>query len=218
MKQTVILFIIGCTVLGAAFAGAQNAANGDPAPGRSPGPPGVTQLPNSEHGEPMDGETPTYIFTKDDSDDGSRSPLTSNDVLDPPPEEDDDEVGGGGDSEQFAGDVSSESSRSSSVLAASGESEEVERADSVGGELQVENQLEGEPGPEQVDADPCSRSIEDYLKPDDKIVRVGKGDDGRDETHLQVHVVHDVFDTANGIVPGVVYRGKWKPFLRYIHT
>ncbi|XP_065085313.1 uncharacterized protein LOC135707424 isoform X2 [Ochlerotatus camptorhynchus] len=207
MKQTVILFIIGCTVLGAAFAGAQNAANGDPAPGRSPGPPGVAQLPNTEHGEPMDGETPTFIFTKDDTA-GSRSPLTSNDVLDPPPGDDDDDVGGGGggDSEQFAGDVSSESSRSSSVLAASGESEEVELAGSVGGELQVENQLEGEPGPEQVEVEPCSRSIEDYLKPDDKIVRVGKDDDSRGETHLQVHVVHDVFDTANGIVPGVVYR------------
>ncbi|XP_062533391.1 uncharacterized protein LOC134202403 [Armigeres subalbatus] len=212
MKQTVILFVIGCTVLGpAAFAGGQSAANGggDPAPGRSPGPPGVMELSNTEHGEPLPGESPTYIVTKDDTGAGegeNRSPLTSNDVLDSPPDEDQVHAGGAGDVEQSVGDVSSESS-GSSALATSGES---------GGEqIQNENQPaedggsdgDGDGGqPPTVGVGPCSRNIEDYLKPDDKIVRVDKDkDDGG--THLQVHVVHDVFDTANGIVPGVVYRG-----------
>ncbi|XP_062537723.1 uncharacterized protein LOC134206060 isoform X2 [Armigeres subalbatus] len=211
MKQTVILFVIGCTVLGpAAFAGGQSAANGggDPAPGRSPGPPGIMELSNTEHGEPLPGESPTYIVTKDDTGEGegeNRSPLTSNDVLDSPPGEDQVHAGGAGDVEQSVGDVSSESS-GSSALATSGES---------GGEqIQNENQPaedggsdgDGDGGqPPTVGVGPCSRNIEDYLKPDDKIVRVDKDkDDGG--THLQVHVVHDVFDTANGIVPGVVYR------------
>lgn len=219
MKQTVILFIIGCTVLGAAaFAGGQNAANGggDPAPGRSPGPPGVMQLSNADHGEPLPGETPTYIVTKDDTVDGeSRSPLTSNDVLDSPPEED---TVRGDDLEQFVGDVSSESSSSSVLLAEAGESEAL----GIGEQLQSENQLsEPEGGEERATEEghppagvgPCPRNGEDYLKPDDKIVRVDKDKDVDGGTHLQVHVVHDVFDTANGIVPGIVYRGKWKSIL-----
>lgn len=236
MKQTVILFIIGCTVLGAAFAGgSQNAANGggDPAPGRSPGPPGVMQLSNADHGEPLPGETPTYIVTKDDSggDGGgeNRSPLTSNDVLDSPPDEEEEQVdkvrGEGDDLEPFVGDVSSESSSSSVLLAASREESDVVVGTGQGEQLQSENQLggpdeegeEGEGGGEKEEegqpptpgVGPCSRSIEDYLKPDDKIVRVDKDKAVDGETHLQVHVVHDVFDTANGIVPGIVYRGKW---------
>nr|XP_029711963.1 uncharacterized protein LOC109407380 isoform X3 [Aedes albopictus] len=233
MKQTVILFIIGCTVLGAAFAGgSQNAANGggDPAPGRSPGPPGVMQLSNADHGEPLPGETPTYIVTKDDSGGGdggeNRSPLTSNDVLDSPPDEEEEQVdkvrGGGDDLEPFVGDVSSESSSSSVLLAASREESDVVVGAGEGEQLQSENQLggpdeegeEGEGGGEKEEEGqpatpgigPCSRSIEDYLKPDDKIVRVDKDKAVDGETHLQVHVVHDVFDTANGIVPGIVYR------------
>ncbi|XP_055525442.1 uncharacterized protein LOC129718573 isoform X3 [Wyeomyia smithii] len=173
MKPTVVLFTIGCIVLGASFAESQNGANSDPAPGRSPGPPGMQQLPDTEHGEPVDELAPTFILTRDIEAE-NRSPLTSNDVLDAP-DVDEGELDGG-DPEPFVGDVSSESS---SVAAAS-----------------AERDTETDP----VNS-PCSRSVEDYLKPADEIVMVAAG-----EESLHIDVIHDVFDAANGIVPGVVYR------------
>ncbi|XP_058822414.1 uncharacterized protein LOC131683943 isoform X3 [Topomyia yanbarensis] len=207
MKQTVVLFIIGCTVLGAAFAGAQNSASSDPAPGRSPGPPGVQQLSDSEHGEPADDAPPTFILTRDAAaDDDNRSPLTSNDVLDASSDLEEKEADG---SEQFTGDVSSESSSSSllfGVIAASAKST-AHRIDEF---LEGDQLLE----PEPISANnPCSGSVDNYLKAEDEIVRFeagttegSGGGGGSSQSLLLIDVTHDVFDTANGIVPGVIYR------------
>ncbi|XP_058443100.1 uncharacterized protein LOC131425318 isoform X3 [Malaya genurostris] len=189
MKQTVVLFIIGCTVLGTAFTGAQNSASGDPAPGRSPGPPGVQQVTDSEHGEPVEDAPPTFILTRDIAD--NWPPLTSNDVLDASDFEDK-EVDG---PEQFTGDVSSESS---SVLTASTKS-----SIHAVGELDSEDLLQR---PDDIAANnPCSDSVDDYLKVEDEIVPVEAEGSGGSQS-LQIDVTHDVFDTANGIVPGVIYQ------------
>ncbi|XP_055617633.1 uncharacterized protein LOC129762992 isoform X3 [Toxorhynchites rutilus septentrionalis] len=206
MKPTVILFTIGCVVLGTAFVSAQNSASSDPAPGRSPGPPGVLELTESEHGEAVD--VPTYIFTKDDDDDIDNNrapPLMSNDVLDPLDEgEEHGEVGKVADPERIVSDVSSESSGvSDAPVNVNGG----ERSSSAAArEIAADNQLR-EPGENSL-PEPCSRSVDDYLKPNDKIVRVDISEAVRknDVDRLQVDIVHDVFDATNGIVSGVEYR------------
>ncbi|XP_055586798.1 uncharacterized protein LOC129739391 isoform X3 [Uranotaenia lowii] len=246
-KSVLVLLLFGCIVLGAsvAFAGVLNVANSDPAPGRSPGPPvlapaatrviaGMRQFgggssENGEHGD-IEGGSPTYIFTKDDTDNGAdddekeeggasaevdskiRSPLTSNDVLDAAgesegvdelvePEVDRPEEEDSGDPEPLTGDVNSESS---------GGVSKNQKSDASGGNEEDERGSNW----------PCSHSVENYLKADDKIVRIvnsgggnsvaqKQGEEAADiqgNNRLQVEITHDVYDTGNGIVPGVIYR------------
>ncbi|XP_039440556.1 uncharacterized protein LOC120421415 isoform X3 [Culex pipiens pallens] len=208
MKQSVVLCVLLlCAVLGAvAFSGGQSAASGDPAPGRSPGPPGVEQLSDAEHrGEPLDGDgsSPTYLFTRDAAQDTRHSPLTSNDVLDGPEEDEEDQeveeeeeeedVGG---PELVVGDVSSEPSLVE-------EEEEEERDDS--GEIKAENQLRGPELP--AGSTGCGQGVQDYLKAGDKIERIGgESETSGSKESLWVSVGHDLFEASNGIVPGVVYR------------
>ena len=53
----------------------------------------------------------------------------------------------------------------------------------------------------------CAYNLNDYLKSTDKIVKRTESD-GENIDELHIDVTHDAFDTRNGLIPGIIYKGK----------
>ncbi|CAD7090276.1 unnamed protein product [Hermetia illucens] len=181
--------------------------NSDPAPGRSPGPPGMNTL-YDQHGNEED--SPTLVLTKDpDENFSSSSSQNRNDKkmtvipLDQQQREHSD-----------TGQMSSrQDDGKDTELLKLGASEKARRNEAMNPS--------------------CSNQLSDYLRPNDKIMaavlvpavdyndtREHQGHDGKDDAYagtgertfsaadIQLDITHDLFNTHNGIACGLMYKGK----------